>query len=199
MSIQLANKVNELCQKIKILNKKIDADTQIIKENQEIEYLSANLVISETLKFINVAANGVIPYNNVLENNNITLNPSGAAIINSTGLYSISFLIHSRIDFTPPGSTDTIAAVALAVNGVIKDGTNTSTLITISPTPTEIQKVTPLSNTIVLSLNEGDSVTVVNKTRFSNTDLPVEIITETIPFVPGQTSNCDANLVIHKL
>lgn len=204
MSIQLANKVNELCQKIKILNKKIDADTQIIKENQEIineeeekAYLYANIKNDEDFK-IDIPIDGNVPYNSVISSNNITLNGTGGAVVGLDGTYSISYNLETIRQISTNVYTENTYVVAI---NNIYGNRRTHSVPNRDDSGTPPANNIPFcrnNNTIILNLEAGDIITIVNKSfLFGGTTPSIGRLLN--DFGATEKQFADNNLVIHKL
>ena len=149
------------------------------------EYLFANIDIDLQTPAITIPGGSNIPYDNVLLSNCITLNSSGGAIVSSSGIYNISFLTHLFQD-----SNVNLYIFAIAVNGVIQDGTRSFTSdITQRGETVAIQH----TNTVNLELNAGDIITIVN--------ISPPVPTSIIIILSGKTlaESADTNLSIHKI
>lgn len=171
MSAELSNKVNQLCQKVKNLSKR---ETSVTKKEYLFAEINFNLV-----SIVTVDANDNIPYDVTLESNCITLNSSGGAVVSSNGAYNISFSTHPN--FVGP------AVLAVAVNGIVKNGTRTYN-------DDSTTTIAQLTNSVILNLQAGDIVTIVNITKDSNGDpVPISLTGKNIDNI------MDTNLSIHKI
>lgn len=151
MSGELANKINKLCGR---LNRKY--------------YLHAIADISEDTQIL---PDTPVPYNKIILSSGISLNPTtNEIVIKVSGIYELSFAV-----FPTPRITIMNFGLMVAKNGMLLPETATSSYLDI---PTGMALATTLRNNILLDLNEGDKITIVNISRTGGgTPIPFDITT----------------------
>lgn len=153
MSAELANKINVLCQKVKRLSKRTST---IASEVEDKGYIFATLAqLGDDGNPKEVDNNGIVPYDTTISSNLFTLMGTGAVTVLTSGAHRITFVIHPDLSINRD-----ILSFAVAVNGTTVSGTQTGAGSQV--TPSADSSLSPIVNTVILDLNAGDVVGIIN-------------------------------------
>jgi hypothetical protein len=164
MSIQLSNKINNLCYKLEKLSHKGNVPQSIDKAYLFAVVQNETYVLNGDNPGIPFDYEAIVPYNKLLNSKNITLNMDGSCKIDISGVYRIAFKIHIL------HNVSNVIQFGIKVNDIIIEDIYTTEYLNNILNPT----ITSIDNNIILSLNAGDVISIVNSTiTFSPTNYAI--------------------------